>query len=347
MKLSIIFIICFFVPVIFSNFAFAQAYEQKFLCEGESVIGFKYENNSWVKRIWKPAKYIVNVICVLLISIFGFNTIWESGAFKIIEPHFNGECERIYGLNGPEDITIFNNGIALISSDHRWNTLSGNPVQGHIYMYDLNDNNPSLLDITPTLDFDFHPHGISVYENNDGSAEVLAINHRKDESTIEVFHYNNNELVFMHSIKDDLLISPNDLVLINKNEFYLTNDHGNSSNFLKMFEDYLQLSKSNVLYFNGNSFRPIISELSYANGINISKDKSKVYITETTGKSLSIYQRNTASDDLVLLTTIDLDSGADNIEVDESENIWIGSHPKMLKFISHAIKKKKITLSNN
>ena len=62
MKLSIIFIIWFFVPVIFSNFAFAQAYEQKFLCEGESVIGFKYENNSWVKRIWKPAKYIVNVI---------------------------------------------------------------------------------------------------------------------------------------------------------------------------------------------------------------------------------------------------------------------------------------------
>ena len=62
MKLSIIFIICFFVSVIFSNFAFSQGFEQKYLCEGKDSIGFKFLNNSWERVSFNKRKYIVTVI---------------------------------------------------------------------------------------------------------------------------------------------------------------------------------------------------------------------------------------------------------------------------------------------
>ena len=47
------------------------------------------------------------------------------------------------------------------------------------------------------------------------------------------------ELTYLKTIKDELLVSPNDLVLLNDNQFYLTNDHGSGLNTCKIFEDFM------------------------------------------------------------------------------------------------------------
>jgi len=59
-------------------------------------------------------------------------------------------------------------------------------------------------------------------------------------------------------------------------------------------------------------------------------------VTHTTGRELLTFSRNKETGELKLLDKLNLQSGLDNIHVDDEDNLWIASHPKMLKFIGHA-----------
>ena len=94
-------------------------------------------------------------------------TLWDAGEFKSIKPHFDGECEEISEIVGAEDITMIGDGLALISSDDRRAYLDGNNIQGNIFLYDVHQK--ELMNLTPSLDFEFHPHGISTFDLGDSS----------------------------------------------------------------------------------------------------------------------------------------------------------------------------------
>jgi len=279
----------------------------------------------------------------LLISL---KTVVDSGEFKKIEPHFNGECQEITGLEGPEDIIILSDSIAIISSDPRRKTLSESTSlysyeskeehshQGNIFLYNI--NNKKLTNMTTSLNFEFHPHGISSYLDINGRTYVSAINHTTKGHSIEFFVIENNKLVFIKKIMDPALISPNDLVMVDENRFYVTNDHGSKTLTGKLMEDYLQLSRSNVLFYNGSSFIEVLGNMQYANGINISKDKNLIYVSETVGQEVSVYRRDLVTSKLTFENSIDINSGLDNIEIDNNGNLWIGSHPKLFDFVKHA-----------
>ena len=278
------------------------------------------------------------ILLVLSIGISSFigKTMYDAGEFKNIHSHFDGRCSSVYGLNGPEDITILDNGIALISADDRWKTLAGIPVQGKIFSFDLNDPQPRLLNMTQDLGFEFHPHGISTYKNRDGVIRLFAVNHTSNGNTIETFVFKDHSLIHLETISDPLLISPNDLVLLDEDRFYVTNDHGARTSFGKMSEEYLQLSLGNILFYDGEKFHIAMEGLSYPNGINKSLSGDTIYVSESIDKTVSIYSRNSENNRLILEKEIYLDSGLDNIEIDKKGNLWIGSHPKALAFLRHA-----------
>ena len=137
------------------------------------------------------------------------------------------------------------------------------------------------------------------------------------------------------SVSGLLMISPNDIVLINKDQFYVTNDHGSSFRLMQTLEEYLQLRRCNALFYDGKKFSVAASGLGFANGININRDGSLLYVAETIGKQLSIFSRDKNTNDLELIESIDFNSGVDNIEIDSDGNLWIGSHPKMYTFSRH------------
>ena len=117
------------------------------------------------KPIWASYKSIVLLINLLVgVSALIIKTMNDAGEFKKLTPHFAGECFPVSGAIGAEDITILKNGIAIISCDDRRKTLNGTPVQGTIYAYDLKQEVPQLIDLTAGVKFEFHPHGISVFE---------------------------------------------------------------------------------------------------------------------------------------------------------------------------------------
>jgi len=160
-----------------------------------------------------------------------------------------------------------------------------------------------------------------------------------------MFKYENNQLIHENTTTSPLLISPNDLVVISNNQFYVTNDHGTASDFNKKVQDYLQLSNSNVIFYDGQKFKVVVDDVKYANGINISSNKDIIYVAETIGKQMSIYSRNSISNELDYLETIYMNSGVDNIEIDQDVNLWIGSHPRMLAFTRHARDKNNLSPS--
>ena len=285
-------------------------------------------------------------IFLLLGGIFSLKTVIDSGEFKTINPHFDGSCSEIYGLEGPEDIIIINDSTAIISADPRRKILSetktfysyekkdSDSIQGSIFLYNLISN--ELINMTENINFEFHPHGISSYRDVKGDLFISAINHTSIGHFVEVFIFKNNQLEHINKITDHLLISPNDIVMLNKNQFYITNDHGSKKFLGKMIEDYLQLSRSNLVFYNGSDFNIVVDDLQYANGVNISNDGDQIYVSETIGKTILIYNRDKISNKLYLLKSIDVDSGVDNIEVDNKGNLWIGSHPKLFDFVKHA-----------
>jgi arylesterase/paraoxonase len=105
---------------------------------------------------------------------------------------------------------------------------------------------------------------------------------------------------------------------------------------MQVLEEYLQLARGNVLYFDGQGFREVIRGTAYANGINRSADGTMVYLAQAVGQTLSIYARDPASGALTERRTLALGTGPDNIEVDAQGHLWIATHPKLLDFAAHA-----------
>ena len=270
-------------------------------------------------------------------------TLWDAGEFKSIKPHFDGECEEISEIVGAEDITMIGDGFALISSDDRRSYLNGNNIQGNIFLYDVNQK--QLINLTPSLDFEFHPHGISTLDLDDGTVQVAVVNHQTGNHSIEIFSLQGQSLTHRYTIKDKLLISPNDLVLVDDGVFYMTNDHISMDPMKQKFYDYMQIPGSNVAFYDGNSFRIVARGLIYANGINISHDGNSVYVAQCIGRTLSIFSRNLETNALDEERSIYLNSAIDNIELDDAGNLWIGSHPKALAFARHQKKEKKLSPS--
>jgi arylesterase/paraoxonase len=243
----------------------------------------------------------------------------------------------VTGITGAEDITVHpKNGIAYISAYNIRAVEAGQDGKGDIFSYDLNSKKPVLTKLHAGMK-DFRPHGISLFTTNEGPDVLFVINHSGGNHAVEKFHIVGNRLKHQKTITDPALISPNDILAISPDHFYVTNDHGTTSGLMRLLEDYLRLKLSNVVYFNGQNFSQAASDIGYANGINISADKKFIFVSCVTEQSLKIYYHDpSAPGKLKFKQKIKLNTGVDNIERDAHGNLWIGAHPQLLKFVAHA-----------
>ena len=279
-------------------------------------------------------------LILLIIGLFTLNAVWQSGSFKTIVNTFDGTSQKLDDVIGVEDITIDQTtGIAFLSSDDRWaKMLKKQPTKGNIYTLNLNDSTPYPLSITAYFaDEDFHPHGISLYKTPEGRKMLFVVNHKQSENTIEIFEYKNDSLIHQKTVSDAQLVSPNDVVGVGENAFYCTNDHNEKASKWRSIKDLMTIGTGNVCYFDGQKMHSTsIKGIKYANGINASTDGKKLYLASTSGKKILFYDRDIMTGKLTQYAEWDTNSGVDNIELDTDGNLWVGCHPQMLKFISHA-----------
>jgi len=283
-------------------------------------------------------KLLIFLLFVVFIAGYFFSLFYKAGVFKTIVSQSNFVCQKIQGAPGAEDIDIDrDNGILFISSIDRRKRMKDELVQGNLFSYDLNKKNAKLRPLLNKLPFDFNPHGISFYSNSNFSKEkkLFVINHRTHGNFIEVFSYQNNNLKHLKSISCPLMSSPNDIVAIDGVRFYVTNDHGFKSNFGKIAEDFLQLSRGYLLYYDGGTFTKVLGGFSYPNGVAIDRKKNILYLSETTGQRLHAYKINMIDGSLHLLQSIKFNSCLDNISINRAGVLYIANHPKIFDFLKH------------
>ncbi|MGR3809011.1 strictosidine synthase family protein [Jiulongibacter sp. NS-SX5] len=280
-------------------------------------------------------KSTINGIIAFLVLIalcVGF-ILKESGFFVKINPHFDGTEEVIDTPPGIEDITVdqTSGDIYFSSTDRRDSGASG-----AIYKANLNASNLELIKISGDMDGEnFRPHGISLLKKN-GLTYIFAVNHGEGLQRISRLTFLKDSLINVKHFEDDLIISPNDIVAIDTATFYFTNDHGEKDPAKRRINDFLIAKESYAVLYHEGKAQIATQKMAYANGINVSPDQEYLYVTATTERKLYVYQRNQLDHTLQLKDELKVGSGVDNIEIDKYGNLMIGSHPKMLKFLSHA-----------
>lgn len=287
----------------------------------------------WMRAVW----FGVAALAAAL-AIQGYRVAQSSGLFAAIEPRPLA-CRAIEGVVGAEDITVNRaTGYAYISSDNRRATQGGRPVSGAIYGIDLAQDAPEPVLLWRGPDDYFHPHGLGLFVPDEGEAALMAINHPLNDShRIEVFAIPEQEtLVHVRTVTDRALVSPNDIAVVGPRQFYVTNDHGYPAGWRQAAEDYLGLPLATVAYFDGDGSSVVATGFRYANGITMSQDGGEILVAETTGRRVTILDRDPARGALVRRKSIDVDTGVDNLEWAPTGELLVAGHPRLFDFLAHA-----------
>lgn len=264
---------------------------------------------------------------------FAFDSVRRAGELASLTPR-PLDCRSVPGLIGPEDITVdLARDVAYVSATDSRAFMKEQRAFGALYRYALGDERPKQL---YTADR-FHPHGIGYFSDGTAPDLLYVVNHETMTShAIEVFEVSDAGLRHVQTLRDPLLVSPNDVVAVRRGELYVTNDHGVNRGPGQLIDDLLRRERGQILQLKNGKFRVLASDLAYANGINAKPDGSELYVGESTGRRVRIYARDAASGGITLRQTIDIGTGADNIELAPDGSFYVGAHPKLLTFLKHA-----------
>ncbi|MGY6532343.1 strictosidine synthase family protein [Glycocaulis sp.] len=277
----------------------------------------------------------IGLVVLIALARVAYMIVPAAGWLSSHEPRLADRCQSLEVAPGTEDVTIHPEaGIAFVSAADR---RTPNPPAGGIWTFDMADPDGTLTYASVDGPEDFQPHGISLYIGEDGVQRLFVINHPvAGGHTVEIFDIDDQWRLFhAETISYPELSSPNDLVAVGPRQFYATNDRGFVGGIMEPIEAYFGLPTSSVSYFDGETGRIAAGGLIYANGINISADGRTLYVAEFLGRAVNLYDRSPETGALTHRRRIGVRTGADNIEIDESGELWIGAHPRVFDFLAH------------
>ena len=290
------------------------------------------------RMIWYGAA-LVGIIALIYITIGVVYVIGASGMLASFKPHFAGTCQKVSGIVGAEDIVMDAQGIAWLSGTDRRKVIAGEKVRGQIATLDLKKRKPTLRDITPTSPSNFQPLGISLFTAQDGQRFLFAINRANPKAhTIERFLITKTgRLRHNGSFRSPAMFSPNNLVVVGKDQFYASNDLGSDPDGIWRLPELLfGLAWGSLAFFDGKQGKIIVEDLSFPNGLAKSKDGKKIYLAELAANKIIVFDRDPATNKLTHNKDIPMPSRIDNITIDEFGDIWAAGHPKLFSFQPHA-----------
>ncbi|KAL7886653.1 hypothetical protein AOLI_G00043740 [Acnodon oligacanthus] len=250
-------------------------------------------------------------------------------------------CRLVKGIEyGSEDLTILEDGLALISTGLKYPGLPCSPdAVGKIVVLNMRSGeNPIELKIKGDFDASsFNPHGISVYtDEKDGSRYLFVVNHPHGNCQVEIFKFveEENTLVHLKTIKHELLHNTNDIVAVGVDSFYATNDHYFTFEVLKLLELLFSLAWCDVVYYSPEEVKSVAGGFPSANGISISPNKRYLYVSDIMNHKIAVMEIQ-KDNTLSRVKEVAVGSLCDNIEVDrETGDLWSGCHPNGMKFFT-------------
>ncbi len=287
-------------------------------------------------------KRLVGFVGISLLGItviWGGLTIWSFNAFEDVASKFNGKCQAVTGIAGPEDLQFdFSSRKAFISSYDRRGARANavDDMRGAIYLFDILNplDGTSWKDRTGGIPEKFEPHGLYFY--TDAKVRRLFVVNGSSNA-IELFDVTDNgDLIHLESFTERRLTSPKDIIATGPRSFYVTNDRNAGRSSLRGQIDFLLRRRTGVIFFyNGTSWHRAADNIRYANGLAISNGGKKLYVAETAGGNLLEYDREAQTGYLRYARKIGVGDAVDNINIDEDGILWIGAHPQPLALARH------------
>ena len=131
-----------------------------------------------------------------------------------------------------------------------------------------------------------------------------------------------------------MIITPNDILLLEKDMFYLSHDHGSKNPLFVKLEDYSRLGQGKVTYYASGIFTEVASSINFANGLAMDEEKGIVYLASMLSKVIYVFK---IKDNYTLeeMKKIPLDVAPDNLTIGSKGEILVGAHPKLFSLKSH------------
>ena len=268
------------------------------------------------------------VVFFVLAGAAVFNALSAFNHFSEVERDFAGRCAPVAGIEGPEDIHVDADARrAFISSLNRRDP----EARGAIYVFDL--ANPlaqsGWRDRTRGVPEDFRPLGIDYYEQN-GVRRLFVVN--EAAASVELFDVGlDGELVHLETFAERRMTSPNNIAAVGPRSFYVTNDaKSGRAGFMANLHFLARTGSGQLLFNDGVSWRVVAEGLRFANGVEVSPGGERLYVAETSGNTVRVYDRDLDTGALAPLRRIRLPASPDNLNADEAGDIWVGALPKPL-----------------
>lgn len=238
---------------------------------------------------------------------------------------FSAACTPVSGVASPDDLQIdaLNRKIYISSFDRSKGT---EPGRGAIYSFELDDplSGDSWRDRTQGAPAQFEPKGLYLFADDEVS-RLFVIN--AATRSIDMFDIDaDGDLHYLESVSERRLTSPNDLVATGPRSFYVTNDaEAGSDTPMGRLQLLFQAGSGSVLHYNDGVWSLAADGLRFANGIGVDATGSRLYVSETSSRTLRIFAREAASGVLSQTGVEELGAGPDNLNVDRAGSVWIAA----------------------
>jgi arylesterase/paraoxonase len=264
---------------------------------------------------------------LVLIALAAY-VLWGSGITRSIDRQFVGECRRVTGIIGAEDIAVHReSGIAYLSGIE--------PTSPGVFAYDLSAEDAAPVSILPDGFESLRPLGLSLWYGEPRD-RLFIVDRRQPDPGIEIFELTAPfRLTHVRRVSDPLIRYPNDVVAVGPDAFYFSNTHASpSGSAMRWAETFLRLPTGDVTFVDGVQARVAASGIAYPNGVNVRSDLAVLYVASTATSEVQVYQRE-ADGNLVRVRRIPTPGLADNIEVMDDGRLMVGIHPKALDAAAH------------
>ncbi len=287
---------------------------------------------------------ILKLVFSLVVLLIGVG-LWFTFSFKsfadVARLEMDRACSPVIGLPGTEDMVVNGaSGRVFISSMDRRKALEetapAEAIRGRIALFDPENplDSASWRDRTGGLPESFSPLGMSLYEGKN-TKRLFVVN----ETPAAILMYDvsaKGDLTFLRSFTDPRLNSPNSVVAMGPNSFYVTNDtRAGRGTWLGQLHFFLKLKSGSVFHFDGQSWSETATGLGFANGIAKSADEKMIFVAETSAARIAVFKRNPETGLLQPIDEIALNTFPDNLSMHADGTLLFAAHPRPLSLPSH------------
>lgn len=275
--------------------------------------------------------------------VLGF-ALWQSGCASVPAAPA-GSCQLETGIPGPEDLVLdefAKQGPRLIVSSQQRRAHDAAGVMrftGGLFSLPLlrvGNKSAQLGEAQRLLlrnrdDLAFHPVGLDLRVQADGSRRLYVVNRpAPGRSVVEIYELRDRQAIFRQRLEDPLLVSANDLVALDDDELYVTNDLIGPA-WRASLDTLLGLAVGNVVHYRQGQWQLVIDHLAFANGITLSPAGDHLYVAEMRAGTVRDYSRDPVTGRLNAKARVfRVPGNVDNLSWENSTWLNVASHPDLL-----------------